>query len=137
MKILVINNSGIFQQNGCYFIEISTGEFLVELKGLNNEVVMFGQVLPMTGETTDIFNLTENGIIVKGLKRRKNKAYSYFLLYLFGLLHIIKSQFVYYFYPNAFFPLAFANIVLSKKFGLYIRGEEDITKWFSKIFYKQ
>lgn len=135
MKILLFDNSALLTKEDDLCIEMRTGEFAKELKGLGHDVMLYGQILPETANTTDVFKLKENGIKAYGLKRKRNKIYSYLTLYLNAIPIILKADFIYFFYPNAFKYLIFF-CALFKKYGLYVRGVDDLKSNASNFFYK-
>lgn len=136
MKILVFYNSALILSNQDYCIETGTGQFAKELQVLGNKVSVFGQIISYEENSTDVYPLLENGLVVKGVKRMKNKLFLYSLLYFKAIVEIYKADFVYMFYPNAMrFSLFFA-ILSNKKYGIYIRGTDDLGNFESKLFYK-
>ncbi|OOG64239.1 glycosyltransferase family 4 protein [Flavobacterium sp. A45] len=136
MKILLFDNSALLEMNNDYCIEMRTGEFAKELQSLGNEVTFFGQILPGTKNTTDVFKLKANGLKVTGLKRKKSKIWSYLTLYISAIPSIYRSDFVYFFYPTAFKYLMLICWLFRKKYGLYIRGMDNLKDFDSKLFYK-
>lgn len=137
MKILLFNNSAYILSKQDFCIENATGEFAKELQSLGHKVTFYGQALPNVKNTTDIFEILKNGMTVKGMQRKKNKLLNYLSLYLKSIPEIYKADFVYFFYPNALRFLVFFAIVFRKKYGLYIRGIDDLKKCESQFFYKK
>ena len=136
MKILLFDNSALIKRGDDFCVEMGTGRFAKELQDLENDVKFFGQILPETDVSNDNFQLKENGIGVKGIVRKNNKILSYLSLYIKAIPEIITSDFVYFFYPTALRFLIFIAIFFKKKYGIYIRGADDIENFESKIFYK-
>ncbi len=137
MKILLFNNSEIIFSNNDHCVETRTGEFAKELESLGHKVVFYGQILDPLPNTADIYPLSANGLEVKGSKRFKSKLLTYFLLYLKAIPAIYKADFVYMFYPNSLRFLLFFLSIFNKKFGLYIRGIDDLKNKESHFFYKK
>lgn len=136
MKIVLFYNSALISSNEDYCVETGTGKFAKELQALGNKVSVFGQIISYEANSTDVYPLLENGLEVKGVKRLKNKLFLYILLYYKAVVEIYKADFVYMFYPNAMrFSLFFA-LLFNKKYGIYIRGTDDLVNFESKIFYK-
>jgi|SRR5690606_26658428 len=135
MKLLLLDNSSLTPINGDYCIDPKTGAFVKELQGLGNEVTIYGQKVEAK-DTTHTYRLLENGLKVVGLKRKKNKLLNYILLYLRIIPEIVKTDFVYVFYPTAYKYVAVLCWLFNKKYGLYIRGEKDlnnkVTEWICK-----
>lgn len=119
-----------------YYCASGTGNFAQELVQLGNEVTMFGQQVDDPSSTSS-FDIIGGKIKVAGLKRYKSKIFSYLLLYLFSIKYIIKSDFVYFFYPTSYCYLPFVCRLLGKKYGLYVRGEININNRLSQILYRK
>lgn len=135
MKILLFDNSGMNYENGDYFIDKKTGEFAEELKSLGHEITFFGQIIHNSKKHTHVYGIIANGMKVCGLRRR-NKIMTYIMLYLKSIPALLKSDFVYMFYPNAFKYVALFCRLTSKKYGLYIRGMQGIDNKGSQMIYK-
>ncbi|NLB86401.1 MAG: glycosyltransferase family 4 protein [Bacteroidales bacterium] len=136
MKILLFDNSSITPRDGDYSCEPKTGQFATDLLELGNEITMYGQMVKAV-DTIHVYKLKEKGIRVVGLYRRKNKLINYILLYLRAIPEVIKSDFVYVFYPNAFKYIICICILLRKKYGLYIRGQNSLNNKYSHYIYKR
>lgn len=114
MKLLLLDNSSLTPINGDYCIDPKTGAFVKELQGLGNEVTIYGQKVEAK-DTTHTYRLLENGLKVVGLKRKKNKLLNYILLYLRIIPEIVKTDFVYVFYPTAYKYVAVLCWLFNKK----------------------
>lgn len=136
MKILITNNSGITRNSNDFFVDLRTGNFALELQKLSHEVTFFGQFVPISKDTNHTFGVIANGLQVSGTKRRKNKLVNYIALYLLSIKAIYKADFVYIFYPNALKYTAFIAKLLNKKYGLYIRGMDDLKGTIPHLLYK-
>lgn len=136
MRILIFHNSGFFNTDNDICVEVSTGNFAKELEVLGHNVTFFGQVLEATEQTTDTFKLRENNIRFVGFFKKKNKVLNYIKLYFFACKEIKKSDFVYFYLPSAWRFLIFFCIVINKKYGIYIRGIDDLKNKINNIFYK-
>src|SRR5690554_1397847 len=136
MKILLLDNSSLTPTSNGVCVEPKTGAFTVELQSEGNEINVFGQKVSAK-DTVHTFNLTENNIKTSGIKRKRNKLANYFLLYLRIIPHIYKADFVYIFYPTAYKFVPFLCWILSKKFGLYVRGMNGINDKVSSWNYKK
>lgn len=123
-------------KDGRYYCASGTGEFARELVELGNEVTMFGQQV-VDPSSTSSYDILEGGIIVAGLKKYNNKILSYLLLYFYSIKYIVKSDFVYFFYPTSYCYLPFLCRFLRKKFGLYIRGAKGVDSDLSKALYNR
>lgn len=137
MKILLIYNSGIITNGKDCLIENHVGQFAKELKNLGNEVTFFGQKVMSNENVVEIFPILENELKLIALKRNRNKIVNYLMLHLLAIYAVFKSEFIYLFYPNAFKYVAFISIILNRKFGLYIRGMEDLEDIASIYLYKK
>lgn len=136
MKILLFDNSSLTPKDGDYCCEPKTGLFAKELVNLGFNITMYGQKVNAV-DTVHTFKLNENGIKIAGLRRSKNKLLNYILLYLRAIPEIIKSDFVYIFYPNAFKYIALLCIIFRKRYGLYIRGEQNLNDKASQLIFKK
>lgn len=136
MKILILDNSGLTSNGNDFCVDNKTGEFAKELLELDNDVTFFGQKFPQNNNTNHTFKIKENGISVKGLFRKNNKIINYFSLYLNVLPEILKSDFIYFFYPTAFKFLPFIVKIFGKKYGVYIRGMKDFDSNIAKMTFK-
>lgn len=135
MKILLLNNAAFSMINNDYFIEPKTGGFAKELKELGNDVTLYGQKVEAK-DTIHSFSLKKNGLKISGLKRKRNKVLNYLLLYFRIIPEIIKSDFVYIFYPTAFKYVPFICKLFKIKYGLYVRGEQGLNDKTSHCLYK-
>lgn len=136
MKILLFDNSGMNSSGNDFLVETKTGNFAKELRNLGNEITFFGQKLPPFDNTVHVFGIKQNGMKVDGLKRRKNKVLNYFLLYLKVIPAVLKTDFVYIFYPSSFKYVAILSKLFGKKYGLYIRGMQGLNDRVSRWIYK-
>lgn len=136
MNILVLLNVGLSTFNHNSYCEPNTGNFLSELVRLGHNVTIYGQKNNVNEIGFHKYNLEDSGIIVRGIKRRKNKLWNYFLYYLKMLPYIYKSDFVYIFSPSTNNIAAIYSILFRIKYGLYIRGMNKLNSYFSKWMYK-
>ncbi|WP_185218497.1 glycosyltransferase family 4 protein [Sphingobacterium mizutaii] len=134
-KILIVPNAEITEDNSNLFVEKATGELSLELIELGYSVRVFGQILSLPNKM-HVFNLNKNSIEIRGIKRKKNKILNYIVLYFYSLVSIIKSDFVYIFYPSSFKFIGLVCFLLRKKYGLYIRGMNDLDSNSSKFIIK-
>lgn len=136
MKILLIDNTSLTPINGSLCCEPKTGGFASELQSLRHQVTMYGQIVEDTNNI-HTYNILDNGISVVGYLRKKNKLLNYLFLYFMVIPQIFKSDFVYLFYPSAFKYVAFLCWIMNKPYGLYVRGQNDLSSKSSGfIFYK-
>lgn len=135
-KILIIPNAEITKVKNDFAVEKNTGEFAAELQRLGSEVTIYGQIIDEPNNI-HVYKLNENNLNVRGLYRKSNKVLNYILLYLRVIPEILKSDFVYIFYPTAFKYTAFICSILQKKYGLYVRGMDDMQGKIPSLIYKQ
>ncbi|MCS4301641.1 glycosyltransferase [Chryseobacterium sp. BIGb0232] len=135
-KVLIIPNAEITKVNEDYTVEKNTGEFAKELQNLGSEVTIYGQIMDEPNNI-HVYKLNENGLKVRGLYRKSNKILNYILLYLRVIPEIAKSDFVYIFYPTAFKYIAFICNILGRKYGLYVRGADDMQGKIPSLIYKK
>ena len=135
MNILLYDNTQMVVKNGRYYCASGTGGFAQELVQLGNNVTMYGQQVTDPSSTSS-FDIIAAGIKVAGLRRNKNKILSYLMLYINSIKFIAKSDFVYFFYPTSYRYLPFVCLLLGKKYGLYVRGGENVDNRLSRALYK-
>lgn len=136
MKILLIDNSSLTPIGESLCCEPKTGGFALELQNLGNQVTMYGQIVKQENNIHS-FDIENHDISVVGYMRKKNKLINYIFLYLMVIPNIIKSDFIYIFYPSAFKYVAILCWLLGKPYGLYVRGENDLQSSTSKFIYKR
>ncbi|MGF6928992.1 glycosyltransferase involved in cell wall biosynthesis [Chitinophaga sp. W2I13] len=137
MKILVINSNAMFEDSKGLYIYKETGKFLNELNHVF-QIENFHYKRPFNGnDAMANYNLKETQIQLTALKIRKSKVLSYVVAYTTGLKRLMSNDFLYLFYPNSFFLLGFAAVILRKPFGLYVRGEKGISSWPSTFLFKR
>lgn len=135
MKILLIDNSSLTPVKDDLCIYRATGEFALELKQ-EHDLTVFGQIVNSVNSVHE-FKLKENSINVVGVYKKRNKIFSYFLLYLRIFFEIFKVDFVYIFYPSVFRYVPLLCLIMNKPYGMYVRGERGINSNFSKWIYKK
>ena len=136
MKILLLDNASLTPLNNDFCCETKTGEFASELKTLDNQVTMYGQVVD-SKNTVHAYKLNQKGINTVGIKRKKNKIINYLILYFLAIPEIIKADFVYIFYPTAFRYIPFLCWLFRTPYGIYVRGEQGIESRTSKWIYRK
>ncbi|MDP9960203.1 glycosyltransferase family 4 protein [Chryseobacterium lathyri] len=134
-KVLIIPNAEITKVTNDFTVEKNIGEFAAELQSLGSEVTIYGQIVNEPNNI-HVYKLNENDLNVKGLYRRSNKVLNYILLYLRVIPEVLKSDFIYIFYPTAFKYTAFICCILKKKYGLYVRGMDDMQGQIPSLIYK-
>jgi len=136
VKILLIDNSSLTPKDDKFFCELRTGNFAKDLVDLGNEVTMYGQSVKKAN-TVHAFDILNHGIKVCNINRKKNKIINYIFLYIRTIPLILKSDFVYIFYPTAFKYISFLCWIFRKPYGVYLRGQNDLDSLSSKIIYKK
>jgi glycosyltransferase involved in cell wall biosynthesis len=134
MKILVIGNgsTGVDYKTKKSYINNHTGWFLNKI----NEYVTVGFAQFFTkferNENLQNFDITCSSITNINLSNKKTP------LSIFKIIRIVlKYDFVYIFYPSSLGKLiAFISILLSKPFGLYVRGEYFNKNRFDRLVLK-
>lgn len=135
-KVLIIPNAEITKINDDFTVEKNTGEFAKELQNLGSEITIYGQIMDEPNNI-HVYKLNENGLKLKGLYRKSNKILNYIFLYLRAIPEIAKSDFVYIFYPTAFKYMALICNVFGRKYGLYVRGVDDMQGKIPSLIYKK
>lgn len=132
----MIDNTSLNPAMNDFCMYKATGEFALELKRQGGEVTAFGQIVP-SKNSVNSFQLIANGLNVVGVRRRKSKLLSYLLIYLRAIPEIVKTDFVYIFYPSAFKYVAVLCWLLRTPYGVYIRGEQGVQSKSSQWVYKK
>lgn len=138
MKFLIINSDALYFKDDSLFIDKNTGKFLSELTEKGVKIVLYHFKVKHVNQTVSdypVFN--SNEVIISYTRRTHSKLLSHIKAF-FKLMKIIKStDFLYLFYPNAFFYSLFICIILKKPFALYLRGEKGIYSRISRFFFRK
>jgi glycosyltransferase involved in cell wall biosynthesis len=135
MKILLLVNNVFYEKKGSLFTFRAIGDFGTQLINLGNEVEMLQTKLKKDEEFHD-FDLNNSKIKTTALNRYKSKIFTYVLVYLVGFWKVYKSDFVYIYYPTNYHFFAFFSLLLGKKYGLNVRGQQGVDSKLSKLLYK-
>lgn len=141
MRILFINNRMAFlRSDGSFYVSKAAGS-LVEKFLLDGNEIFFLQSymnVEMTEESFADYKLPFSSQIHYVMVERKYpKIWLYFLLYLKGIVHSSKVDFLYIFYPDRLSYLGLlSKLFFKKKYGLYVRGCLGIYTFKSKILYR-
>lgn len=135
MKMLIIDNGGFTKlDSGKFSCHYQTGIFGVELKNYGNDVRYF-QIYSQGNAYVNDCRVEEYGVKVSVVKRKQSKLLTYIVAYFKAVGCVIKTDFVYIFWPNSFKYLALVARLFGKKYGLYVRGQNDMSgKVSSNIF---
>lgn len=136
MKILIFDNSSAKRiDNKNHTVNKNTGLFGKELKNLGNDVEYFSIYLK-DNKSINPYLLEKNGLKFYGCRKSKIKFITYLKAYLFGFIRILANDFTYFFYPTSYRYLIPLCIIFKKKYGLYVRGDENINNTYSNFIYK-
>lgn len=136
---MILNNNVLFESEGGLYVPKETGKFYIELLSEGNEVTIF-QISMRKGpsDTFANFDITNKGLKIVRVTRRGIRIWAYIKAFFVGIVAIIKSDFVYIFYPGPICAVfAMLCVLLGKKFGIYVRGEQGIANPLSKLLYGQ
>lgn len=144
MKILFIKNNVLYLEDKEYFVSKETGMFFQRISDLGNVVSLF-QISEIRGEkdTFSNYSVTNDYFKLNTVFRNKEggKLHRYFIFYkafLLGISSIKKNDFVYLFYPGPICKvIALLCVFFKKPFGLYVRGEQEISDRVSRFLYKK
>jgi glycosyltransferase involved in cell wall biosynthesis len=140
MKIMVVNNTVIVEKEKGLFVYKETGKFFSDLRQNDNQVYIFQMSMKENGSIGFLadYNISNNEFNIVAIKRRKSRLLAYFKAFFKGFQTIRKVDFIFLFYPGHFCSvLAFICVILKKRFGFYIRGEQGITSTISKYLYNK
>ena len=139
MRILVVNNNVIYENDAGLFVFKETGKFLVQILEEGHEVLVFQ--FRMRFENTDFlvdYNINNRGFKIITVKREKSELSAYLKAFILAIQTIRRSDFIYLFYPgNICIILAVICIILNKPYGFYVRGQKGIISIISKLLYKR
>ena len=140
MKIMVVNNTVILEKDKGLFIYKETGKFFSDLRQNGNQVYVFQMSMKGNGNFGYLadYNISNKGFSVIAVKRRRSPLWVYIKIVFKGFQTIRKVDFVYLFYPgHVCSALALMSMILGKRFGFYIRGEQGIMSKISKYLYRK
>jgi glycosyltransferase involved in cell wall biosynthesis len=135
MKILVVDNDVLNECRGRLYIHQATGNFARELVQNNFEVEFFQTKLTRCSNF-HTFDLEKNGISATPISRYRSKIVTYIRAYFYALIRILKSDFLYLYYPTNFHYLALFCIAVRKPYGFNIRGEHGLKSPISNFLYR-
>lgn len=136
MNLLIINSDALFEKNGEYYIHKNTGVFIDKLISKGLYVSMFHFKKDLSPNTVSDYKIDLSKIKIYGVKRSKFKLVSHLRATL-SLVRQIKSiDFLYLFYPNAFFYSVFIALLLRKPYSIYLRGERNYKSPLSNFIYR-
>lgn len=137
MKILVINNNAMFENEEGLCINRNTGKFIAGIKELGADVenFHFREKIPKNYFMAT-FNVQKAGIRLTAIRKNKYKLLAYLKAYTIGIKRLIYNDFTYIFYPNSFLFLALISILLRKPYGIYIRGEMGVDRRIPSYIFK-
>ena len=139
MRILVVNNTVMFEKGEGLYIYKETGKFFTDLLIAGNEVSVFQfRMMFRDNDFLADFDISNKGLKIISIKRRKSKIWAYAKALLIGFFTVRKHDFIYLFYPgNICTILALFSIFWKKKFGLYVRGEQGILSFEKRYLYNK
>lgn len=146
MNVLIVNNTVFCECQEGLCVQKDTGRFFVEMQELGHSV----HVLQMSMKkgysypagTNFGFNasydIRNKGLRIWEIKRRRSSYWAYVRMLIKGVMILRKMDFVYLFYPGrACTALALMSLICSKKFGLYLRGEQGCMSRMAKFLYRR
>lgn len=135
MRILLIVNNVFYKKKDGLYTFRAIGEFANELVESGHSVEMFQTTITNEDKFHD-FNLKDLPIQITALRRFFSKTLTYVYAYLIGFYKVMRSDFLYLYYPTNYHFLAFLSIILRKKYGLNVRGQAGVDSKISRFLYK-
>ncbi|MBN3582428.1 glycosyltransferase family 4 protein [Algoriphagus aestuarii] len=136
-KVLLINSNAMFEdEKKELFIYGGTAKLLVDLSESYSVTNFHFKEPKNSSDTINNFNLSNTKVSCKYVDKKGSKLIAYFKAYLLALYLLIKSDCLYLFYPNSFKFLILFCILINKPYGIYVRGQKNISSRFSKFLYK-
>jgi glycosyltransferase involved in cell wall biosynthesis len=136
MQILIIDNDVFNEYDGGLYIYRTTGDFGLELNSMGYEVRFF-QTKLIRKSSFHSFNINETTLKVTSAKRYKSKIFTYLISYIIATWTVLKSDFVYIYYPTNYHYLCFICLLLNKKYGLNLRGQQSFNSRLSAFLFKR
>jgi glycosyltransferase involved in cell wall biosynthesis len=139
MKILVVINDAMFEDNNEIWLENSAGAFLVNLRKHVDEVTLYHFKMSF-GQSRRLadFNMTDAPVQIVNISWTSNKIFNYIRGIFKGYSLLAQADFFYVFYPGHLSKLmCLAAVMQGKKFGMYVRGEKGISSGLSRFFFKR
>lgn len=128
----------MFENNNGIYIDNRTGQFLVELSNLTDEIdfFQFKMKFGISRRMAD-YRIDDKKINIIGITRGKYKFLPYLKAFFIGNKKISNADFLYVFYPgNICIIMAFFAFIQKKPYGFYVRGEKGILSHISKFLYR-
>jgi glycosyltransferase involved in cell wall biosynthesis len=136
MKMLIINSDALFERDESFLIHKNTGVFIDSLISKGCDVSIFHFKRRLSNDTVSNYRIDNNKVKIYGVDRRKSKIGSHFFAFLSLIKHIKKFDFLYLFYPNAFFYSVFIAKFFRIPYGIYLRGEKNYKSTLSNYIYR-
>jgi glycosyltransferase involved in cell wall biosynthesis len=136
MRILIVNSDAFYEKENEYYIHKSTGSFVHKITEFGLYITLFQFEVKLSESTVSNYALNTDKVSLCKVKRSKSKLISH-LKALFKLVCQIRdTDFLYLFYPNAFYYGIIIAILFNKPYGIYLRGEKNIKSNLSRYFYR-
>ena len=136
MKILLIDNDVMNEYEGGLYIYKTTGEFGVELFEKGYQVEFF-QTKLYRRSAFHSFNLKKYNFKITISKRYPSKLLTYILAYSKAIGRLFETDFLYVYYPTNYHFLCFFAILMGRKFGLNVRGQERFDSYLSRYLFRK
>lgn len=136
MKILIVDNAAMVSRGNTYCTNSLNGIFISDLIECGNEITYFHFATKNT-QSISTYDLEDNGVKCNAQKIYNNKIISYLIAYLKIIPVVLKSDFVYFYYPSSFKYATMLCWLFRKKIGLYVRGMNGINDKVSIWNYKK
>lgn len=131
MRLLIIDNAAIIEKNGRLLTGQHNGHFIRELQSLGHDISWF-QNVQSNVKSLSCFDLNKEGVRCCLPPKVRNKLLNYILAYISSVSAIIKNDFCYIYFPSSFKFCGLVCRILGKKYGLYVRGMNDLNGFWSK-----
>ena len=141
MKLLFINNRmAFYRPDGHFYVSKKAGELVMELVEKGYQIIFFQSFkrVDFDEECFAEYKLPFlPNIQYVMLERKYPILIVYLLLYLRGILALLKVEFIYIFYPDRMAYLGMiGKLFFRKRVGLYVRGSIGIYNLKSRLLYR-
>lgn len=135
MRILIVDNGDISKIGDNFYTDSFNGKFINDLrKGEEVEISYFQFYSEERGINS--YCLNKNYVKCYAVKPHKIKLIKYLVAYFKLFVLIQKHDFTYFYFPGSLhYGILFSKLI-KKKYGIYIRGEKDISSSYSQKYYK-
>ncbi|MBK8805099.1 MAG: glycosyltransferase family 4 protein [Bacteroidales bacterium] len=138
MKLLCVLNSGYSRVVDRIYVNKHTGIFLKQLSQKSGNLSAFQQMVDDSRNSITDYNVLNDNYNIEYVKKTNIKLFTYVKIVFKSIFLILKSSHIYIFYPGVSPKIfSFFSIMLRKKIGIYVRGEDGIDSKLSRLIFSK